>query len=66
MIYSNKSRSYEELLEKDSSALLHHRNFRILATEMFKIVKDISPEIMKEVFHFYSQNNINVRQAPKF
>ena len=46
--------------------MLYHRNLRILTTVMFKVVRDISPEIMKEVFHFYSQNNINLRQAPTF
>ena len=35
IIYSNKSFSDEELLEKDSSVSQHHRNVRILATEMF-------------------------------
>ena len=62
IIYSNKSLSYEELSEKDRSASLNHRNFYIFTTEMFKVVKNISPEIMKKVFHFYSQNNINLRQ----
>ena len=66
IIYSDKSLSYEEFLEKYSSASLHHSKLRILATEMFKVVKDISSQIMKEVFHFYSPNNINLRQAPTF
>ena len=33
-------------------------------TEMFKVVKDTFPEIMKEIFHFYSQNNISLKQEP--
>ena len=42
-----------------------HRKLRILATEMFKVVKHISTEIRK-AFYFYSQNNINLRQGPTF
>ena len=51
IIYSNKYLSHEEVLEKDGSASLHHRNLRIPATEIFKVVKEISLEITKEVFH---------------
>ena len=66
IIYSNKYLNYEEYLEKNSSASLHHRTLCSLATEMFKVVKRISPEIMKEVFHFCSKNNINLGQASTF
>lgn len=45
-------------MEKDESVLLHHRNF--------KVAKDTSPEIMKECFQFYSQNNIKLREAHTF
>ena len=62
--YSNKSLSYEEPLEKVTFVSLHHRNLHILTTEMFKVVRNIFPEIMKEIFHFYSQNNISLRQEP--
>ena len=39
IVYSNKSLSYEEHLEKDSSVSLHYRNLCILATEMLKVVE---------------------------
>ena len=50
IIYSNKSPSYEELLGKDSSVSLHHRNLHIL-----RLLKTFPLTF----FHFYSQNNIN-------
>ena len=54
IIYSNVYVSYEELLEKGESVSRHHRYLRIYAKEMFKVVKDISPEMMTEGFHLIS------------
>ena len=65
IIYSNKSVSYEELLEKDGSVSLRHRNLRILDTKMFNFVKDISPAVMK-FFHFFPQNRVNLKQVLTF
>ena len=48
------------------SVLLPYRNLFILAAEMFKVVKDISPKIIKEVFSFYFWSNINLSKAPTF
>ena len=50
IIYSDKQSSFEALLEKDGSLSIHNRNIQILATEMFKIKNDLSPEIMTELF----------------
>ena len=36
MIFSDKKSTFIELLEKDNSVLIHRRNLRFLATEMFK------------------------------
>ena len=55
-----------DLLEKQGSVALHHRNLRIIATGMIMVFKEISPELIKEVFHSYSRSNINLRQAPTF
>ena len=48
--YGDKDLTYQELLEMDNSVSVHHRNLQILATEMFKVYKEISPEILNEVF----------------
>ena len=47
--YDNAS-TFEELLNKDNSVSIHHRNLRVLATEMFKIHQGLSPEILRETF----------------
>ena len=48
--YGDRSSSFENLLKKDNSVSIHHRNIEALATEMFKVKNNIAPEIMKELF----------------
>ena len=37
LIYSDKKSSYENLLEKDNSVSIHHKNIQALAIEIFKV-----------------------------
>ena len=37
LIYSDKKSSSEELLEKDGSVSIHHRNIQALAAERYKV-----------------------------
>ena len=52
MIYKDNSASFQELLSRDGSVTMHHRNLQSLATEMFKVSINASPDFMKEVFPF--------------
>ena len=45
---------------------MHHRNIQVLATELYKIVNGLSPEIMKEVFPFNDKTSYNARNKGKF
>ena len=38
-----KKSCFEDLLEKDGSVSIHHRNLRALAAELFKGFKGLSP-----------------------
>ena len=51
LLYGDKSSSFEKLLEQDKSVTIHTRNLQILATEMFKVYRNISPPIFSEIFH---------------
>ena len=42
--------SFKELLEKDHSVTVHHKNLQALVTKIFKVKNDLVPEIMKDVF----------------
>ena len=48
--YQDNTSTVQELLNKDKSVSVHHRNLQVLATEMFKIHRGFSPEILRETF----------------
>ena len=50
IIYSDKSSSFEELVQKDKSVTIHVKNIQKLATEMFKVFKNLSPPIVADLF----------------
>ena len=50
IIYRDEISSFEELLRKDGSVTIHHRNLQFLATEMFKVNRGMSPAFMNNVF----------------
>ena len=61
IVCSNNTSSFEELLETDNSISVHHRNFQVLATKLYKIVNELSPDIMKEVVPFNENTSYNLR-----
>ena len=48
--YHDDLSSFEELLIKDRSVTIHHRNIQLVAIEIYKVINNISPEIMHEIF----------------
>ena len=50
LVYKDSKLTFEELLEKDNSFTIHHRNLQKLATEMYKVANNLSPTIMKNIF----------------
>ena len=49
----------QQLLNKENSVSIHHRNLRVLATEMFKIHRGLSPEILR-----FSTSRIDTIRGP--
>ena len=45
--YQDNTLTFQELLNKNNSVSIHHRNLQVLATEMFKIHRGLSPEILR-------------------
>ena len=50
IVYSDKTSSFEELLDKYRSAAILKRNLQVLATEMFKDYRNLLPNIVAEIF----------------
>ena len=50
IVYKDYNLSFEELLIKSGSLKIHHRNPHILATEIYKVINNLSPILMKDVF----------------
>ena len=48
--YQDHISTFQELLNKDNSVSIHRRNLQPLATEMFKIHRGLSPDILREIF----------------
>ena len=44
--YKDKSSTIQELLEKDNSVSIHHRNIQKLAIEIYKVLHGFSPPIL--------------------
>ena len=43
LMYNDKYSSFEELMVKDKSLSIHHKNIHALAIEMFKVYNKTSP-----------------------
>ena len=48
--YNDKSSNFQELLDKDNSVTIHHRNIRTLAIETYKFLQGLSPPLFSEIF----------------
>ena len=50
LIYGEKTSSFEEPLDQDKSVSKHSRKLQMLAKEMFKVYRSMSPSIFSELF----------------
>ena len=66
IIYNDKRSSFNAFLEKDGSVSIHERNIKILATEMFKVSKNLAPPKMHEIFKLKDQPHYNLRHNSLF
>ena len=68
--YNDRSLTFQELLEKDNSVTIHHRNIQVLATEIYKVLNGLSPSILNDIFvpalyphNFRRQNTLQRRRV---
>ena len=50
MVYKDYKLTFNDLLHKDNSFSIHHRNLQRLAMEMYKAYNDLSPSLVKSIF----------------
>ena len=57
IVYEDYTSSFKNLLEKDESVTVHHRNIQLVAVEMFKVKNGLCPVIMKDLFRLNEAPN---------
>ena len=65
IVYNDNTLSFLELLDKDCSVSIHHRNLQVLCIEIYKVKNNLSSEVLKEVFKIVS-SNYNLRKKTLF
>ena len=66
IIYNDKKSTFYELLEKDGSVSIHKRNLLFLSCEMFKLKRDMAPELIKELILQIRQRKYELRNNLDF
>ena len=61
LLHNEKISSFHDLLEKDGSVSIHHRNLRDLATKMYRIYNGMASEIVTEISPLRSQGQYNLK-----
>ena len=51
-VYNDTSSTFQELLQRNRSVSIHHKNIQTLTIEVFKLVNNICPPVMKTFFDF--------------
>ena len=63
IVYSDQSSTFEELLERDKTFSIHHKNIQSLAIEIYKFLNGLSPEIMNSMFNLNENNQYSLRNV---
>ena len=50
IVYKDYTSSFEDLLERDKSATIRHRNIHSLAIELFKVKQNLSNSLLCNIF----------------
>ena len=50
LVYSDKTSTFQELLDKNKSVSVHYKNIQVLATEIYEAVNDLLATFMNSIF----------------
>ena len=65
IVYKNSTSSFEDLLKRDNSVTIHHRNIPSLAVELFKVKQNLSNSVLCNIFQTRSIS-CNLRSQTDF
>ena len=51
IVYKDNELTFEDLLKKDNSVSIHHKNIRLLDIELYKVKYNLSAHLMSEIFN---------------
>ena len=66
IVYSDNQSTFEELLEKDDTVSVHQRNLQFFAIELYKVLNDLSPDLMKNIFPLNEDSGHSTRNKRTF
>ena len=66
VIYSGKKSRFDELLDRDESASIHHQNTPKLGLKMLKVLNGENPQILNEIFRIRDEASYEPRQKSCF
>ena len=66
LIYDDKNLSYEELLTKDGSVTIHHKNIQTFAVELCKVKNVLPLEIITKNFACETETHYSLRWCNDF
>ena len=62
-MYRDNLSTFDDLLSRDISVSVHHKNLQILARELFKVKNGIAPSFMNEIFKLKENVTDNSKQV---
>ena len=66
IIYQHKKLSFEQLLKKDNSVSIHHKNLQSIATEMYNMNNSLFPILIQELFMPNNEHTYNLSHLRQF
>jgi len=65
-VYLDTVSTFAELLKKDNSFSIHHRNIQAMAIEMYKAKNNLGPSILNNIFALNTEIRPNLRTNTEF
>ena len=54
IVYNDNESTFQDILKKDNSVSIHHKNIWLLRIELYKVKNNLSTNLMSEIFNLRS------------